>query len=177
MVASVRERLAAGPARGLGCANAVAAEALLSPMLVADMVEALGDERGVVVVRAANALKKVQAEKAELVAPFAKKILRAAMECEELFAQWSLTIVVGGLPLRGRDKALAVELMFEALRSQSGLLRTMAMQALVDLSADDAALRRRVRPIVEEFRENGTAAMRARARKLSPLFMENHLDT
>jgi hypothetical protein len=104
-----------------------------------------------------------------LLAPFAKKILRAAMQCEELFAQWSLVTVVGGLPLKGRDKALAVELMFESLRSESGLLRTLAMQALVDLSAEDAALRRRVRPIMEEFRENGTAAMKARARKLWPL--------
>jgi len=153
----------------LGCANAVAAEALTSPPLVAELVDALSDKRGVVVVRAANALKKIQAQKAELVAPFAKKILRAGMGCDELFAQWSLALVVGGLPLKGRDKALAVELMFEWLRSESGLLRTLAMQALVDLSAEDLALRRRVRPIVEEFRENGTPAMRARARKLWPL--------
>jgi hypothetical protein len=133
---------------------------------VGELVVALRDERGVVVVRAANALKKVQAERPELVSLYAKKILRAAMTCEVLFARWSLTIVVGGLPLRGKDKALAVELMFDALRSESVLMRTFAMQGLVDLSADDAALRRRVRPIVEEFAESGTAAMRARARKL-----------
>jgi len=62
--------------------------------------------------------------------------------------------------------ALAVELMFERLRDKSGLNRTMAMQALVDLSEDDAKLRARVMPIVREFLENGTPAMRARAKRL-----------
>jgi hypothetical protein len=72
------------------------------------------------------------------------------------------------------DKALAVELMFERLRDKSGLNRTMALQALVDLSENDAALndaalRPRLRPVVREFLEHGTPAMRARARKLLEL--------
>jgi len=165
-VSAVRDSLAAGPVRGLGCANVVAAEAVGSPVLVRELVAALQDEREVVVVRAANALKKVQIERPELVAVYAKRILKAALGCEFLFAAWSLTVVVSRLPLKGRDRALGVELMFEALKSESAFLRTFALQGLVDFSREDAALRRRVRPIVEEFAENGTAAMRARARKL-----------
>jgi hypothetical protein len=80
--------------------------------------------------------------------------------------QWNLSIVLGGLPLKGSDKALAVELMFERLRDVSGLNRTMAMQALMDLSEEDETLRARVMPLVMEFVENGTPAMKARARKL-----------
>ena len=166
---SVRERLASGPPRGLGCANAIVVEANHSPEVLAELVAAAQDKRAVVTIRAANALKKVQQERPELLVPFTKKILRAALECEELRTRWNLTRVVGQLPLRGRDRALGIELMFEALGSESGFLRTFAMQGLVDFSADDAALRSRVRPIVEEFAENGTAAMRARARKLLPL--------
>jgi len=52
------------------------------------------------------------------------------------------------------------------LQDKSGLNRTMAMQALMDLSEEDAKLRARVRPIVREFLHNGTPAMRARATKL-----------
>jgi hypothetical protein len=40
------------------------------------------------------------------------------------------------------------------------------MQALMDLSEKDAALRARVAPIVREALEGGTPAMQARARKL-----------
>ena len=167
--ASVRERLAGGQSRGLGCANAIVVEALRSPDVLAELVAAAQDKRAVVMIRAANALKKVQEAQPDLLAPFAKKILHTALACEELRARWNLTRVVGLLPLQGRDRALGIELMFEALRSESGFLRTFAMQGLVDFSADDAALRTRVRPIVEEFAENGTAAMRARARKLLPL--------
>jgi hypothetical protein len=36
----------------------------------------------------------------------------------------------------------------------------------MDLSVNDAPLRCRVRPVVEKFLENGTPAMKARARKL-----------
>jgi hypothetical protein len=88
------------------------------------------------------------------------------MACEELQARWNLTIVIGGLELRGEDRALAAELMFDALRSESAFLRTFAMQGLWDLARDDAALMRQVRPMVQEFAVTGTAAMRARARML-----------
>jgi hypothetical protein len=167
--ASVRERLASGPPRGLGCANAIVIEAMRSPDVLTELVAAVQDKRAVVAIRAANALKKVQQEQPDLLASFTKKLLRAALECTELRARWNLTRVVGQLPLRGRDRALGIELMFDALRDESGLLRTFGMQGLVDFSAKDAALRLRVRPIVEEFARNGTAAMRARARKLLPL--------
>ena len=170
---SVRERLASGPPRGLGCANTVLAEALHSPDVLAELVAAAQDKRAVVTIRAANALKKVQQDRPDLLIPFTKKILRSALECEDLRTRWNLTRVVGRLPLRGRDRALGIELMFEALRSESGFLRTFAMQGLVDFSAEDASLRARVRPIVEQFAENGTAAMRARARKLLALVRQN----
>jgi len=74
--------------------------------------------------------------------------------------------VLGRLPLKGADKGLAVELMFERLGDRSGLNRTMAMQALMDLSEGDVGLRARVLVIVREALEYGTPAMRARARKL-----------
>jgi hypothetical protein len=52
------------------------------------------------------------------------------------------------------------------LEDQSSIVRTFALQALADLSRNDAGLRSRVREILEESVATGTAAMRARARKL-----------
>ena len=66
----------------------------------------------------------------------------------------------------GRDGAVVCEGLVRRLRDGSGLNRTMAMQALMDLSEEDAKLRARVLPVVREALEGGTAAMRARARKL-----------
>jgi hypothetical protein len=84
------------------------------------------------------------------------------MACEVLEARWNLTIIVGGLPLRGRDRALAIDLLFESLTAPSVFLRSFALQALVDLSGEDATLRQRIRPVLEEFLAHGTAAMQAR---------------
>lgn len=106
---TIADRLAAGPRHGIGPANALAVRAVKEPGVLAEVAAALGDERGVVVHRASNVLKKVQRAKAELLAPYAKQVLRAAMRCEDTHARWNLTILLGGLPLKGRERALAVE--------------------------------------------------------------------
>jgi hypothetical protein len=82
-----------------------------------------------------------------LLTPFAKTILRKAIDTKHLHTRWSLIIIVGELPLRGRDKSLAVDLMFEALSSRSAFERVFALQALTNYAQKDAALRKRVTPV------------------------------
>jgi hypothetical protein len=163
---SVREALASGPVRGLGKANAIAVAASRDAKVLKELVEAACDSREVVSRRAANALKKVQAARAELLVPYAGRLVRMALDCDELQTRWNLTLVVGELPVKGRDKKLAVELMFEALESQSGFLRTFAMQGLANLAVDDAVLSARVKTVVERALEDSSAAMRARAKRI-----------
>ena len=165
---SVRERLATPPVRGLGPANAIAVEASRDATTLKQLVDAASDSRAVVSVRASNALKKVQERKPELLAPFAGKLVRCALECEELRTRWNLTLIVGELPLRGRDRALGVELMFDALASPSGFLRAFAMQGLLQQADGDGELQARVRVVIERALEDPSAAVRARARKLLP---------
>jgi hypothetical protein len=116
--------------------------------------------------RAARTLKKISEADAGALYALRKPLLSEAFRATAVRVQWNLSIVLGRLPLKGQDKAAAVELMFERLRDESGLNRTFAMQALMDLSERDAALRARVMPIVQEALEFGTPAMQARARKL-----------
>ena len=87
--------------------------------------------------------------------------MAAALRATDVRVQWNLSIVLGRLPLKGRDKAVVVDLMFERLRDKSGLNRTVAMQALMDLSEKDAALRARVMPIVREALEGMAARLAA----------------
>jgi hypothetical protein len=131
-----------------------------------ELVRKLRDKDKAVVERAARTLKKISQVDAKALYAWRKKLLAEAFEASDVRVQWNLSIVLGRLPLKGADKGLAVELMFERLRDKSGLNRTMAMQALMDLSEDDAALRARVGPVVRESLQHGTPAMRARARKL-----------
>jgi hypothetical protein len=132
----------------------------------AELVRKLWDNDKAVVERVARTLKKIAEIDATVLYAWRKKLLAAAFEAQDVRVQWNLSIVLGRLPLKSQDKALAVELMFERLRDKSGLNRTMAMQALMDLSEEDAALRARVMPVLRESLEGGTPAMRARASKL-----------
>jgi hypothetical protein len=131
-----------------------------------DLVRRLGDKDKGVVERAARTLKKIAERDGARLFGWRKKLLQAALGAVDKRVQWNLTIVVGKLPLKGADKGLAVELMYERLKDKSGLNRTMAMQGLVDLSEGNAGMRRRAMVVVREFLENGTPAMKARARKV-----------
>jgi len=130
------------------------------------LIRLLKHEDTLTVERAARTLKKISEANAAMLFRWRKALIEEAFRAEDVRVQWNLTIVLGRLPLKGQDKALVVDLMFERLQDTSGLNRTMAMQALMDLSEHDAKLRARVRPIVREFLDNGTPAMRARARRL-----------
>ena len=168
--ANLRQRLASGPRRGLGCAAEVAREALDNPDVLAALVAALDDRRTTVVARAANALKQVQAAGKRALDPFAERLLRKALDCEPVEARWNLAIVIGGLRLRGPERAVAVDLLLEASASASAFLRVFALQALADLSQADPALRDRVQLLVRRALEDPAASVRARARKLSAGF-------
>ena len=162
----LRDRLSLGTTRDLGPTNEIAREALRNHALIAQLIDALDDERLVVPHRASNALKKIQRSRPELLHPFAKRILKKALATEHMHTRWNLTIILGELPLRGRDKSLAVDLMFEALASRSALQRVFALQALANYAQDDPALRKRVLPILKRALTDSSAAIRARTRKL-----------
>ena len=131
-----------------------------------ELVRRLGNKDKLVAERAARTLKKISEADASALYAWRKALLAEAFRAVDVRVQWNLSIVLGRLPLKGQDKAVVVDLMFERLRDKSGLNRTLAMQALMDLSEKDAALRARVMPIVREALEGGTPAMQARARKL-----------
>jgi hypothetical protein len=130
------------------------------------LVHRLGDKDKDVIERAARTLKKISEVDASALYAWRKALLAEAFRAVDVRVQWNLSIVLGRLPLKGQDKAVVVDLMFERLQDKSGLNRTVAMQALMDLSEKDAALRKRMVPIVREALEGGTPAMQARARKI-----------
>jgi hypothetical protein len=130
------------------------------------LVGSLRSRDRVVVERAARTLKKIAERDGGALFAWRKKLLEEAFRAVDVRVQWNLTVMIGKLLLKGADKALAVDLMFARLQDKSGLNRTMAMQALMDLSEQDRALRARVMPMVLEFLDSGTPAMRARARRL-----------
>jgi HEAT repeat protein len=164
----VRASLAAQPGTGLGCVPELAKAALTNRAVLQGLIDALRDERPLVAERAANALKKVQAEASRALDPFAAPLIRAALRCEVLKARWNLWAVLGGLALSAPQRAVVVDRLFEAMQASSALERVHAMQALADVSKGDAALQARVLGLLGRFADDASAAVRARAKRLHP---------
>lgn len=162
----VRDQLAGGPARGLGCAPQMAKAALHDAALLHGLVHAAEDDRAVVAARAANALKKVQQANPRALDPFVARLLKAALACTTPEARWNLWLVLGKARLTDPQRAMAAAALTEALASHSALERVHAVQALADLSAADPSLRLHVQALVQGALQDGSAAVRARARKL-----------
>ena len=133
---------------------------------IAELIAAVKSADTAVAEPASRELRNVARVDPMSLSAWRKDLLKLAMSVEDLRVRWNLIIVLGMLPLTSSQRAVAVDWLFERLRDPGSLTRTHALQALVDLSAGDAALRRRLLPIAQEFAETGTAAMRARARKL-----------
>ena len=115
---------------------------------------------------ASRGLREAAREDAARLKPWCKDLLRLAMAAEALPIRWNLVIVIGRLPLTSTQAAVAIDWLFERLTDQSALTRTLALQSLWDLRRTEPGLLLRLMPVVEDFALNGTAAMRARARKL-----------
>jgi len=112
-----------------------------------ELVCRLRDKDKEVAERAARTLKKISETDAGALYAWRKALFSAALQAIDVRVQWNLSIVLGRLPLKGRDKAVALDLMFERLRDKSGLNRTFAMQALMDLSENDPAYARAYYPL------------------------------
>jgi hypothetical protein len=115
---------------------------------------------------AARTLKKIAEADRDILLPLAPAILKAARRATDVRVQWNLTIVLGRMPLKGRTRSLAIDLLFDRLEDPSGLNRTFALQALIDLSANDRPLRQTLLPVIDNFAAHGTPAMQARARRI-----------
>ena len=146
--------------RALGDAGAAVCAQLLRELRGRDKIAAE---------RAARGLKKIsERDGGRVLYGLRKELLGEAERATDVRVQWNLTIVIGRLPLRGRDRARAVELMFERLRGVGSLNPAFALQGLVDLAVGDARLRTRVRPLVAAALKSEMPAVRARARRLLP---------
>ena len=133
---------------------------------LAAWLTALRGRDKIIAEKAARSLRVVAKKSPSELKAHGAELLKLATVEPDLRVRWNLIAAIGKLELKPAQRDAAVDWLFERLRDPSPFTRTFALQALFDLSGEDEALRRRWLPIARDFAENGTAAMRARARKL-----------
>jgi hypothetical protein len=158
--------LKGGDRRSIGKSNQIAKLVLSNPERFAELLECFWDENPIVRMRAADAAEKVTVARPKLLKPHKQELLGLLAEAEQIELRWHLALMVPRLGLSGAERKHAGAALQRYLDDRSSIVKTLALQGLADLARKDASLRKPVRRILEESLQTGTAAMKARARKL-----------
>ena len=161
------ETLAGGDRRSTGKSREVADLVKRQPELAADLFNLMVDhESPVVRARAGHAFKTVAREKPEVVQPFTGELLKRAAVMEQWEIREAVCHTMPHLILSQKEVQRFFLVFSGYLDDRRSFVRTFAMQGLVDLVKLDRRLAPRVVPILMTLSLTGSAAMRARGRKL-----------
>jgi len=139
---------------------------LSEPKHLAELIECLWDEDPIVRMRAADAAEKVTVTRPELLNPHKQELLGLLAEAEQIELRWHLALIVPRLALTSPARQRAAASLQRYLEDRSSIVKTCALQGIVDLARQDASLKELAKRVLEESWRLGTAAMKARARKL-----------
>lgn len=173
MAKNLIEQLEGGDRRMIGRADEVAAIVLKNPRLFASLVAGLWSEDVLVRMRAADAAEKVTRTKRELLQPHKKELLGLMAEEKQQEVRWHLAAMIPRMDLSAKERKIAADSLYAYLDDRSSIVRTFALQGLADLAESDARMRATVIELLREAARSGTAAMKARSRKLL-LRLEHH---
>ena len=160
------EMLGGGDRRSIGRSNQVAKLILSKPKRFSELIECLWDEDPIVRMRAADAAEKITVSRPELLKPHKRELLGLLAETEQIELRWHLAMMVPRLALSRGESARAAAVLQRYLEDCSSIVKTFALQGLVDLAGQNPSLRDAAREALEESLRTGTAAMKARARNL-----------
>jgi len=164
MPKAIVKRLRGGDRRSIGAANELASAAGGNRARFRGLVEAMWHRDEVIRMRAADAAEKASREHPELLAPYKPELLGLLREATQQELRWHLAPMIARLDLTRVERADAVSILKTYLDDRSSIVRTFAMQALADIADDD--LRPEVLDLIRVLTKTGSAAMRARGRKL-----------
>jgi hypothetical protein len=163
---AIAAMLKGGDRRSIGKSNHIAKLILSDSKRFSELVECLWAEDPIVRMRAADAAEKVTVTRPELLDPHKRELLGLLDEAGQIELRWHLALMVPRLSLSGTERARAAAAFRHYLEDRSSIVKTFALQGLVDLARQDSNLRGPARRVLEESLRSGTAAMKARARKL-----------
>jgi hypothetical protein len=116
--------------------------------------------------RAADAAEKITVAEPGLFKSHKQELLGLLDEAEQIELRWHLALMVPRLTLSGQERARAAAALQRYLGDRSSIVKTFALQGLADFARQDARLQETAKLAIEESLRTGTAAMKARARKL-----------
>jgi len=160
--------LIGGDRRSIGAANRVATMASRRPELMAILVAGIESADAVLRMRCADALEKATARAPDLLSPYKAKILGDFSKIDQKEVRWHVIPMLTRLSLSKSETAAVMDMLLHFTNDPSSIVKTMAMQALVDLALRNRHLLADIKRHIEELSIIGTPAMKARGKKLLP---------
>lgn len=159
-------KLQKGDKRSIGRSNEVVSEVLSRPALFRVVFAGLSADDPLVRMRAADALEKITARRPELLRPYKDRLIGGVAATDEKEVRWHVAQMLPRLDLTPRERRRVLGVLRGYLNDPSSIVRTFAMQALMDVARRSPALRPVVRRRISKLVATGTPAMKARGRKL-----------
>ena len=159
--------LALGDRRTIGDAPTVAEAVAADPARLPELVGCLFDEDAGVRMRAADALERVSRGNARPLDAFAEHLLTDAAAIEQAEVRWHLAQILPRLTLTDEQRGRAVALLGEWFEhSASRIVQTSALQAMVDLAANEPDLRPVAADMLGRAMRSGVPSLAARAKRI-----------
>ena len=162
-------KLKGGDRRSIGKADQVARAVAKNPKLFPELISGLLDADQLIRMRAADAVEKITRDQPKLLQPWKRLILDSASTIQDKEFRWHAAQLLPRLALTPAEQTEALDILHHYLTDKSSIVKTFAMQALVDIAIqtpDNAELRAQITPLIERLTRTGTPAMKARGRKL-----------
>lgn len=156
------QKLAGGDRRSIGRSPEDVADVLARPELFERLIAAMLNADPLIRMRAADAAEKASAQRPELLQPHKQKSLTGASACDQQEICWHVAQILPRLELTPGERAAAVAILNGYLSHKSRIVQVCAMQALADITHDDASLRPRVVANLEELTTTCSATVRVR---------------
>lgn len=160
------QKLAGGDRRSIGHVDEVVNEVQGSPDLFDVLFEGMQHQDPVIRMRCADAVEKISADRPELLAPYRDNLLDPVARCPQQEVRWHVAQMVSRLTWTDAERGRWVNILLNYLEDNSKIVKVSAMQALVDLARRDPKLPSRLVPVLREFVESGSPAMKSRGRRL-----------
>ena len=160
------QKLTGGDRRSIGEVESVIQDVKDKPRLFDVLFDGLSVEDSLVRMRAADAIEKISADKPEFLQPFKNTILRLAGRSRQQEVRWHMAQIIPRLKLTSKERAVAVELLFDYLTDKSKIVVTFSLQALSEFAVEDQNLRPRVVEVLKALSDTGSAAIKNRSQKL-----------
>ena len=155
-----------GDRRTVGHVDRVVARVLAKPESTPALVQCAFDADAAVRMRAADALEKVSRQRTSLLQPYATLLLGVLEESAQQELLWHLAVLLPRLRLTPAQRSRTLAALYRCLEVKSSIARTFALQGMADLTKLDATLLPQTMTLLRSAERTGTAAMKARSRKL-----------